>query len=158
MMEMLKRISTMHDRKRPSTNNSMMVTVFSIKPEPQEAEPKIAFDPLHRMHSEYPFAPMKAQMVIKKILESNLDGVEYDPDIARDKAISISNQIKNKVKSIGFARYKYVCTVLIVEKLRQDLVLSRKVLQSQEDDGYAEYTYENETLLAHAVVIAFYFE
>ncbi|XP_036361077.1 tctex1 domain-containing protein 4-like [Octopus sinensis] len=153
---MTSRYTSFHDTKQKS--QAFKVSVFSVKPEPQENEPKPQYDPQHPMHAEFPFIPDRARVIIKDCLRGNLEGTLYDENTAKKKAILMSNTIKNEVKQLNFSRYKYVCTVLIGEKKRQDLALSRKVLQSSEDDGYAEYVYENGSLVAHGVIVAFYCE
>ncbi|CAI9726719.1 Hypothetical predicted protein [Octopus vulgaris] len=179
---MTSRYTSFHDTKQKT--QAFKVSVFSVKPEPQENEPKpqhptkrqflsayyftefsrcistgaSEYDPQHPMHAEFPFIPDRARVIIKDCLRGNLEGTLYDENTAKKKAILMSNTIKNEVKQLNFSRYKYVCTVLIGEKKRQDLALSRKVLQSSEDDGYAEYVYENGSLVAHGVIVAFYCE
>ncbi|XP_014774880.1 dynein light chain Tctex-type protein 2B [Octopus bimaculoides] len=160
-MDMIKRMTSrftnFYDGKHKS-QSALNVTVFSVKPEPQENEPKPQYDPQHPMHAEFPFIPDRARIIIKDCLHEHLEGTVYDENTAKKKAILMSNIIKNEVKQLNFSRYKYVSTVLIGEKKRQDLALSRKVLQSAEDDGYAEYVFENSTLVAHGVIVAFYCE
>ncbi|XP_050408945.2 dynein light chain Tctex-type 5-B [Patella vulgata] len=104
------------------------------------------------------FQPEKVTNMLKDILESRLHDMTYNAAICKKLSVDLSAFIKSKVKSLDFPRYKYVCTVTIMEKLGQGMQNASRCVWNTDVDRFATYTYTNSSLVAVAHVHAVYFE
>ena len=64
-----------------------------------------------------PIATMKE--ILTLALQEKLSGMQYDSEKCGEAVKSLSDTIKNRCKSLGYDRYKYVVQVVIGERREQ---------------------------------------
>ena len=83
---------------------------------------------------------------------------KYDPVKAAQIAKQLADDLKERVKALGYDRYKLVVQVTIGQKIGQAMrIVSRCLWDSTIDNFVSEY-FENESLCCVCQVYAFYFE
>jgi len=104
------------------------------------------------------FNATEVQQEIERILETALKGVKYEPASASVLTVSLSDSVKNKVKSMKFPRYKFVTMVTVTSKTSQGLFVGSQCLWNQGTDSSATGVYVNNSLIAVASVFATLYE
>ncbi|XP_010021549.1 PREDICTED: tctex1 domain-containing protein 3, partial [Nestor notabilis] len=92
------------------------------------------------------------------ILMSKLQQDEYDGASSLSLCASISEEILKAVKELNFDRYKYVVSVLIVEKANQAMNVASRWVWDVQRDTWVSAEYETKTFFALALVVACYYE
>ncbi|XP_071117881.1 dynein light chain Tctex-type protein 2B-like [Haliotis cracherodii] len=105
------------------------------------------------------FNASRAEQTMKRVLESYLDGEQYDNNLCNNLTRDLSEVIKARIKDLGFShRYKFVCVVTMGENRNQGLALSSRSVWNTDTDNYASATYSKGNLFAVAQIYATYFE
>ncbi|NWV12889.1 TC1D3 protein, partial [Ptilonorhynchus violaceus] len=92
------------------------------------------------------------------ILTSKLQQATYDGASSPYLCASISEEILKAVKEFDFDRYKYVVTVLIVEKADQAMIVASRCLWDVQRDTWVSAKCETDTFIALALVMACYYD
>ncbi|NXN32648.1 TC1D3 protein, partial [Nycticryphes semicollaris] len=92
------------------------------------------------------------------ILTNRLQEAKYDGVSSRSLCASLSEEILKAVKELNFDRYKYVVSVLIVEKAGQAINVASRWVWDAQRDTWVSAKYETETFIALALVMACYYE
>ena len=95
---------------------------------------------------------------IDSVLESQLKGVPYDADKCKDMLPAIADEIKDRVKLLGFERFKLVCIVTIGQLNNQGIRVASRCLWDNETDRMATSSYCGNDLFATAAVFGVYRE
>ncbi len=95
---------------------------------------------------------------IRILLDLVLSEYVYDSKTCGKVTCDVSNQIKQAVKDMHFARYKFVCSVVIGERKDQGLQVASRCLCDSKSDNHASATYKNNSIFAVATVHGFYYE
>ncbi|NXU36813.1 TC1D3 protein, partial [Drymodes brunneopygia] len=90
------------------------------------------------------------------ILTSKLQGATYNGVSSPSLCASISEEILKAVKELNYERYKYVVSVLIVEKANQAMIVGSRCLWDAERDTWVSAKCETDTFIALALVMACY--
>ncbi|NXH93256.1 TC1D3 protein, partial [Pachycephala philippinensis] len=90
------------------------------------------------------------------ILTNKLQGATYDGNSGPFLCASISEEILKAVKRLDYDRYKYVVSVLIVEKANQAMIVASRCLWDDQRDTWASAKCETDTFIALALVMACY--
>ena len=96
--------------------------------------------------------------VLHQILESYLEGEEYNANRCGQLTQNLTDVIETRIKEMHFPRYKLVCHVVIGNKLNQWVRCVSRCLWDKSTDLSATATYENQSLFAVATVYGLYFE
>ncbi|NXG70266.1 TC1D3 protein, partial [Baryphthengus martii] len=88
-----------------------------------------------------------------RLQQAKYDGVSSPPLCA-----SISEEILKAVKELKFDRYKYVVSVLIVEKADQAMNVASRWIWDARRDTWVSAKCETETFIALALVRVCYYE
>ncbi|GAQ87714.1 hypothetical protein KFL_003720050 [Klebsormidium nitens] len=104
------------------------------------------------------FQSSKVRSVIKEVLQSMLAQLEYDPLKAAQTAKELSDQVKDRVKELGYARYKLLVQVTIGEKKGQGIRLASRCMWDTSTDNCASESFETEAIFCVAQVYGLYFE
>ena len=91
-------------------------------------------------------------------MSTALQGVVYDPKRSNVLARSLSETIRNKLKTMKFPRYKFVCLVTIVDKSQAGLIMGSRCLWDERSDNFATVEVSNSTVMAVATVYAIHLE
>ncbi|XP_028404781.1 tctex1 domain-containing protein 1-B-like [Dendronephthya gigantea] len=123
---------------------------------------QLAFRPrlanTYQMEPERKFKPTEIQKLVYNVLEERLEDTSYDPDKCRFLVVSLANEIRHRVKQMGFARYKIVCTVDMGSIAEQGLRVASRCLWDKVQDSLGTATYKNESLFAVGTVFGVYHE
>lgn len=103
------------------------------------------------------FSPCKAKEIIVDVLKSNLSGKNYNSSEVPALCRTLSDIIKEKIKSSGVQRYKLVCYVLIMENRGQSIRHASRCLWDTSFDSFATESYEDKSFCAVGSVYATYF-
>ncbi|NXX83701.1 TC1D3 protein, partial [Urocolius indicus] len=87
-----------------------------------------------------------------------LQHAKYDGVCSASLCASVSEEILQAVKELGFDRYKYVVSVLIVEKAGQAMNVASRWVWDVQRDTWVSAKCETETFIALALVMACYYE
>ncbi|KAM6365980.1 dynein light chain Tctex-type protein 2 [Alca torda] len=92
------------------------------------------------------------------ILTNRLQEAKYDGASSPSLCASISEEILKAVKAFGFDRYKYVVSVLIVEKAGQAINVASRWVWDVQRDTWVSAKCETTTFIALALVMACYYD
>ncbi|NXB86515.1 TC1D3 protein, partial [Vidua macroura] len=92
------------------------------------------------------------------ILTNKLQEATYDGASSPFLCASISEEILNAVKELDCDRYKYVVSVLIVEKANQAMIVASRCLWDAQRDTWVSAKCETDTFIALALVMACYYD
>ncbi|NXI80572.1 TC1D3 protein, partial [Rhipidura dahli] len=90
------------------------------------------------------------------ILTNKLQGTTYNGASSPFLCASISEEILKAVKELDYDRYKYVVSVLIVEKANQAMIVASRCLWDDQRDTWVSAKCETDTFIALALVMACY--
>ncbi|KAK2522597.1 Tcte3 [Columba livia] len=89
---------------------------------------------------------------------NKLGEAKYNGVSSPSLCASISEEILRAVKELDFDRYKYVVSVLIVEKAGQAMKVASRWVWDAQKDNWVSAKCETETFIALALVMACYYE
>ncbi|XP_074803122.1 dynein light chain Tctex-type protein 2 [Natator depressus] len=108
-----------------------------------------------------PYRKFQAHLVRNKaqlILTQRLQKTKYNGATSVFLCNSISEEILRAVKDMGFDRYKYVVTVLIVQKTGQAIKMSSRWVWDVARDNWVSAKCETESFVSLALIMACYYE
>lgn len=104
------------------------------------------------------FKTKPVEDIIETILQERLCDLSYSAERCRKLLVPIAEEIKSKVKLLGYDRYKLVCVVHIGSINNQDVRIASRCLWDAAFDRVASSSFFNETLFASASVFGIYQE
>ena len=84
--------------------------------------------------------------------------LEYDPVRCKALSKSLSHTICERVKLLGFSRFKIVCVVSIGEMKGQDVRVASRFLWDEKHDNWVDSVFTSSELFGVAVVFGVYQE
>ncbi|NXP29002.1 TC1D3 protein, partial [Scytalopus superciliaris] len=112
----------------------------------------------YRLESRNKFQDHLVRDRAQEILKDKLQHAKYDGVSSPSLCASISEEILKAVKGFGFDRYKYVVSVLIVEKADQAMIVASRCLWDVQRDTWVSAKCETDTFIALALVMACYYD
>ncbi|KAM8745635.1 dynein light chain Tctex-type protein 2B [Acanthopagrus schlegelii] len=112
---------------------------------------------LIRPNHQHKFKPAIVKECIREIVRERLSGMQYDPEEVPELSRSLAESIKDKVKHLGFDRYKLVVQVVIGEQRGQGVKMSSRCLWDADTDNYAEDVFMNDSLICVVAVFGSYY-
>lgn len=94
---------------------------------------------------------------MSQTLNEYLKGVEYSPNV-RKLTTGLTDEIKRRVKNLGYPRYKFVVMVTICQDAKQSMQMVSRCLWNKDTDNFAEAVFKDADLYAVATLYAVYFE
>lgn len=125
---------------------------------PHPLAPKIANTYKLGPDADKRFRCKDVKEAIDSVLESHLKEVPYDPDKCKSMLPNIADEIKDKVKVLGFERFKLVCVVTIGQLNNQGVRVASRCLWDAENDRLATSSFCGNDLFATAAVFGVYRE
>ena len=119
---------------------------------------KEAYENTYKMEPEHRFDIKNAKEIVDEILEEQLSDVKYEPFVMGQLAKRLSTIIKDKMKSLGYDRFKFVCNVAIGQQKNQSVKIASRFLWDAKRDTWFNCTYSNQQLFAVASVFILYHE
>jgi len=58
----------------------------------------------YRLEAKNPFKPDRVTQVIRALIDKELDGVMYDPETCAQLCLTLSAELKSRVKLLGYDR------------------------------------------------------
>ena len=92
------------------------------------------------------FIPGEVETEVERIMSTAIKGIVYDPKRSSVLARSLSDTIRNKLKTMKFPRYKFVCLVTIVDKSQAGLVMGSRCLWDEGSDNNATVNVSNSSV------------
>lgn len=112
----------------------------------------------YRMEPLSRFSEPKVKEVIEDVLDQNLNGHTYEAVFCQEMSKKLSDIIKQRVKFLGFSRYKFICIVHMGQVNNQGMRIGSRCLWDQKFDNVAEGYFRNGDLFAVATVFGLYCE
>ncbi|NXH10707.1 TC1D3 protein, partial [Bucco capensis] len=119
---------------------------------------KIRYANTYRLEPHHKFRDYLVKEKAQAILMNKLQEAKYDGVSSPSLCTSISEEILKAVKELDFDRYKYVVSVLIVEKADQAINVASRWVWDAQRDTWVSAEYETDTFIALALVMACYFD
>ena len=119
---------------------------------------KVFYENTYKMEPDSRFDAQKAEVVIHEVLTENFSKAVYDPKGMGNLAKHVSTIIKDRMKTLGFERFKFVCNVTIGENDNQGIKISSRYLWDAKRDNWVSATFSNKNFFVVATVFALYFE
>ncbi|XP_008689058.1 dynein light chain Tctex-type 5 [Ursus maritimus] len=117
-----------------------------------------------QMENTYQLGPTKhfpvviVNQILKDVLTNYLQEEQYEPELCRQMAKTISEVIKTQVKDLMIPRYKLIVVVHIGQLKSQSILIGSRCLWDPKSDTFSSYVFRNSSLSALASVYAVYFE
>eukprot|EP00746_Dinoflagellata_sp_MGD_P010629 gnl/MRDRNA2_/MRDRNA2_121992_c0_seq1.p2 gnl/MRDRNA2_/MRDRNA2_121992_c0~~gnl/MRDRNA2_/MRDRNA2_121992_c0_seq1.p2 ORF type:complete len:126 (+),score=21.54 gnl/MRDRNA2_/MRDRNA2_121992_c0_seq1:97-474(+) len=110
------------------------------------------------VHPEYKnkFRPGPAREIIKEVLHAKLEKATYHAEQTQVLTKQVADEIKDRLKELGLARYKIVVQVVIGEQRGQGVRMGTRCFWDVDTDSSASETFSNETLFCVATAYGVY--
>ncbi|XP_031563632.1 tctex1 domain-containing protein 1-B-like [Actinia tenebrosa] len=118
----------------------------------QEVKNTYRTEPVNR------FSRKEVTDVIEEVLSEHLEGQTYNYEFCKDTSKKLSEVIKQRVKYMGYSRYKLICVVYMGQVKNQGMRIASRCLWNTEFDNVAEASYRNGELFAVATVFGAFYE
>lgn len=112
----------------------------------------------YRMEPLSRFSEPKVKEIIEDVLDQNLQGHTYEAGFCKEMSKKLSEVIKQRVKFLGFSRYKFICIVYMGQVNNQGMRIGSRCLWDQKFDNVAEGYFRNGDLFAIGTVFGLYCE
>ncbi|XP_010219359.1 PREDICTED: tctex1 domain-containing protein 3 [Tinamus guttatus] len=119
---------------------------------------KIRYANTYRLEPYNKFQDYVVRKKAQEILTNKLQETKYDGVSSPSLCASISEEILTAMKELGYDRYKYVVSVLIVEKAGQAINVASRWVWDVQRDTWVSAKCETETFIALALIMACYYE
>ena len=94
----------------------------------------------------------KIKKIMDEILEERLSTRSYDAHACRLLCMSLSEDIKGRVKDLGMERFRLICNVSIGSNSGQGFFMASRFLWNEFKDNFSTSSFQNASLFAVAVV------
>ncbi|XP_015775331.1 PREDICTED: tctex1 domain-containing protein 1-B-like [Acropora digitifera] len=111
----------------------------------------------YKMKPDTCFSEAEVRAIILQHLRS-LQSQKYDAKMCRELAKGMSNSIMSDLKSLGYERFKFVCTVTIGQNKGQGVRVASRSVWNTDSDRFVSESFMNESLFAVGVVFGIYKE
>ncbi|XP_069473588.1 dynein light chain Tctex-type protein 2B [Ambystoma mexicanum] len=110
-----------------------------------------------RPNYQHKFRPSTVKEMIHAILKAELANKMYNPDDVPQMTKSLSESIKNKLKDMGYDRYKMVVQVVIGEQRGEGVKMAARCFWDADTDSYAQDVFMNDSLFCVAAAFGCFF-
>lgn len=165
------------DSDRPLNVRSRRASIFSFEPHHKDGgkssmyqileshpsqipnrPPKALYENTYKMEPDRRFDVKEAKDAVDAILEETFADIEYDPTKMPQLAKEGSMLIKDKLKYLGYERFKFVCNVTIGQQGSQAIRISSRFIWDEKTDNWINSVYSNKEIFVAASVFALYYE
>jgi len=92
-----------------------------------------------------------------EILHENLHNQQYNSDEYSSLTRTLSNLIKNSLKTLGYERYKFIVQILICDDTNENLQMFCRAYWDSQTDKFAQSIYMNQFLICVATTFGVYY-
>ena len=103
------------------------------------------------------FRTSDVKELLHNILLARLADKEYNSETSNELAKSICVEIKEKLKSLNYDRYKFIVQCVIGEQKGAGINMSGRCFWDSDTDNFAESIYMNDTLFCVAAAYGVYY-
>uniref|UniRef100_A0A061QTB8 Flagellar outer dynein arm light chain 2 n=1 Tax=Tetraselmis sp. GSL018 TaxID=582737 RepID=A0A061QTB8_9CHLO len=100
----------------------------------------------------------KVLKVVKDLIQERMKDQQYDPVKGAQTAKQLADDLRERVKLLGYERYKLIIQVTVGQKTGQAMRIVSRCLWDANADNCASAYYENETLYCVCQVYGLYYE
>lgn len=107
------------------------------------------------------FSSSRVEKVVRAVLENHLANMKYEASKCRDMTMMLSDEVRTRLKSIVFKRYKLIVSVCMGQndaRSRTSLVVASRALWDATVDNFVTVDFKNDSLYAICTVFAVYHE
>ncbi|NXX89290.1 TC1D3 protein, partial [Centropus bengalensis] len=119
---------------------------------------KIKYANTYRLEPQNKFQDYLVRRKAQAILMNRFQQAKYDGVSSPSLCASVSEEILKAVKELHFDRYKYVVSVIIVEKASQAMKVASRWVWDDQRDSWVSAKCETKTFIVLALVMACYYE
>ncbi|KAL2090130.1 hypothetical protein ACEWY4_014818 [Coilia grayii] len=112
---------------------------------------------LIRPNYQHKFKAGVAKECIRTVLRDSLMNVMYDPEQSQALSKQLADKIKDKLKEVGFERYKLVVQVVLGEQRGEGVKMAARCFWDADTDSYVQDIFMNESLFCVAVAFGSYY-
>lgn len=94
--------------------------------------------------------------IIQNCLQEKLANAQYDGEKCPEFSKTLADGIKNRLKSLGYERYKFVVQVMIGEKREQGVYFGTRCFWDSSTDNQASHSFSNDHIFCVATAYAIY--
>ncbi|XP_072264370.1 dynein light chain Tctex-type protein 2B [Pyxicephalus adspersus] len=110
-----------------------------------------------RPNFQHKFRSVTVKECIRSVLKEELKNKQYIPEEVPQLTRFLSETIKNKLKEMGFDRYKMVVQVVIGEQRGEGVKMAARCFWDADTDNYAEEVFMNEYLFCVAAAFGCFY-
>jgi hypothetical protein len=103
------------------------------------------------------FRSADVKELIHSILLSKLADKQYNPDTCNELSKQICFEIKDKLKTLNYERYKFIVQCVIGEQKGAGINMSGRCFWDSDTDNFAESIYMNESIFCVAAAYGIYY-
>ncbi|CAH0724351.1 unnamed protein product, partial [Brenthis ino] len=116
------------------------------------------YQPTYQLNPKKRFNIEIVEKILKRIVSSELEEVEYSEKQIPDLCLSLTENIRAAIKEENYDRYRIIVAVTIGQRRQQSVHMFHSFLWDHERDAFATYNFENCHIYANAVVYGVYFD
>ncbi|XP_068135428.1 dynein light chain Tctex-type protein 2B [Hyperolius riggenbachi] len=110
-----------------------------------------------RPNFQHKFRTAAVKDCIRSVLKEELKSKQYVPEEVPQLTRFLSETIKDKLKDMGFDRYKMVVQVVIGEQRGEGVKMAARCFWDSDTDNYAEEVFMNEYLFCVAAAFGCFY-
>ena len=148
---------TAHSERRGTTAINDSLEVISLDKSESRNGPKL--ENTYKLEPDNVFKLCDVETIANKVLKEKLADVTYDSEDCKDLSQSTAATILEKIKSIGFKRYKIIANVSIGSlKEKPGMQFGSRCLWNKNTDNFVSIKYSNSSIFAVAMIYGLYFD
>jgi hypothetical protein len=101
-----------------------------------------------------PIGTMKE--IIHECISDRLANQQYEGEKCHEAAKQLADQIRNRLKNLGYERYKFIVQVLIGERREQGMYFGTRCFWDSNTDNQASDNFTNDHIFCVATAYAMY--
>ncbi|XP_050390021.1 dynein light chain Tctex-type protein 2B isoform X1 [Patella vulgata] len=110
-----------------------------------------------RPNFQHKFRPAAVRDTIHSVLVEHLSGKTYIAEETTDWTKVISDDIKQKLKDMGYDRYKFLVQVVIGEQRGEGVKMACRCFWDSDTDNYAQDIFMNDSLFCVAAAFGVFY-
>jgi len=114
--------------------------------------------PTYKLEPCYPFSVEKVMAVITPEVDRYMESFVYRPSMAPVISRALTEVCLSATKRCRFDRYKLVCTVVLGEKLGQQMSIASRCVWDDKTDNHASYTWQNSSIFCCVNIFGIYLD
>eukprot|EP00795_Rhopilema_esculentum_P004537 gene4537-20789_t len=104
------------------------------------------------------FRAITVRQAVESILSEMVGDQKYSAKESPLLCVELATEIKNKVKAMGFERYKLICQVTICSLVGQGVRVASRCIWDDKHDSYVSCNYRNANMCVVAMMYGVYHE